>query len=285
MAGARTARPAGAGEGVHTLAVAATVHEQRTGTAAWLDHHLAAGTKVFYKVRPDDGRDWLTGPDGPPRASAALASGQLEVMDFAEVVRVAGGTTEGLRRLQESEVDRGLDEGWPRIAMSQESAGRPMTDAAEIAEYAAQESAYDELARRAPVITRCQLTAAFENRTASWETASLHCGGIVDGQWRARWVHGRWELDGEIDVHVAACFGAALHGALRLRFDGPGDPDLHVDASRVAFFDVAGAQSLLLAAHTAARNQTVVVHGAGRHLQDLVAAVGLPRTLRFEPTP
>ncbi|WP_018333872.1 STAS domain-containing protein [Actinomycetospora chiangmaiensis] len=287
MASGRSSGSAGPGEGVHTLAVAATVHEQRTATAAWLDRQLAAGTKVFHTVRPDDwpggGRGWLTAPGGPTRAAAALAAGQLEVMDFTEVLRVAGGTLEGLRTLQDAAIERWLAEGWTRIALSQESPGRAMRTAAAIAAYTAQEGAYDELGRRAPVITRCQLTAALENRTASWESAALHCGGIVDGHWRARWVHERWELAGEIDVHVAAAFGAALHGALRRRFDGPGGPDLHVDVSRVVFFDLASAQSLLLATQAAARHQTVVVHGASPHLRELVAAVGVPPTLRFEP--
>lgn len=91
--------PGGSGEGAHTLAIAATMREQRTGTAVWLDRHLAAGAKVFYKVRSpgrvEGGRDWLLRPGGPLRAPVALATGQLEVMDLVEVARVAGDADEG----------------------------------------------------------------------------------------------------------------------------------------------------------------------------------------------
>lgn len=94
---------------------------------------------------------------------------------------------------------------------------------------------------------------------------------------------GQWELTGEIDVHVAAAFGVALHGALRHRLGASDGPDLHVDASRVAFVDDAGARTLWVAAEAAARGQSEVLHGASASLRELVGVDGAPRTLHFAP--
>lgn len=269
----------------HMLLVSDTVAEQRAGTAGWVDEQLTDGAKVFYKARPRgwDGGDpgWLLGAAGAPGAPRALATGQLEIADFAGVVEVAGGTTAGLHRLLTDEVTRGMREGWPRVAMCQESPSHPLADEAELAEFSAQEASYDYLAARWPVTTLCQLTLAWETPAARWETAALHHGGILDARWSASWARGRWQVRGELDISVVTRFAAALHGALRARRDTDGDPTLHVDASGVEFFDLACAQAVMLAAHAAARHQQIVIHHAGDSLRDKIIAVGQPRTLSF----
>jgi hypothetical protein len=270
---------------VHSLLVSETTPDQRVGAAAWVDEQLAAGAKVFYKARPhawggDDPR-WLAGPAGTPRARWAFRTGQLEIMDFAEVIEVAGGTTQGLREMQAAEVTRGLDEGWARLAMSQESAGRPLADDDEIAEYVEQEAGYDELARHWPLTTLCQLTLAQESPTASWEVAGLHCGDIVDHQWSAVWAGGRWRVRGELDITVVERFSAALDGALRHRLRHDDDPTLRIDASGIEFVDVGSAQSLMLATYAAARRQRIVIHDARASVRNVVTAVGRPPTLSF----
>jgi hypothetical protein len=280
--------PGCAPAGGHSLLVSETVRDQRVGAAAWVDEQLDGGAKVFYTARPDGwaGGDprWLVGPLGSARAPGAAATGQLEILDFAEVIRIAGGTTAGLRELQAGEVARGLDEGWDRIAMSQESPGRPMADDDEVAEFAAQEAGYDELARDWPLTTLCQLTLAQENPAAIRETSALHWGDIVDHQWSAFRAGGRWHLRGEVDATVAERFGAALQGALR-RSEHPGTPDaaLQVDATEVEFFDIASALSLTLTVRSAARR--VVLHGANELVRDAIAAVGRPSTLLLADEP
>ncbi|MCD2192051.1 STAS domain-containing protein [Actinomycetospora endophytica] len=270
---------------VHSLLVSETTPDQRVGAAAWVDEQLAAGAKVFYKSRPcdwggDDPR-WLVGPAGSSCARWAFRTGQLEIRDFAEVIDLAGGTTRGLRELQAAEVARGLDEGWPRLAMSQESASRPLADDAEIAEYAEQEAGYDELARRWPLTTLCQLTLAHESSPAAWEIAGLHSGDIVDHQWSAAWSDGRWHVRGELDVTVVGRFSAALDGALRQCLHSEDDPTLRIDASGIEFLDVGSAQSLMLAGYAAARRQRIVVHGARDSVRNVVTAVGRPPSLSF----
>jgi anti-anti-sigma regulatory factor len=270
--------------GTHLLLVCDTEAAQRARAAGWLEEQLTDGAKVFYKARPRgwDGGDpgWLLGAGGAPRAPRALATGQLEILDFAAVVDVAGGTTAGLHRLLTDEAARGLAEGWPRVAMCQESPGRAMADDAEIAEFTAQEACYDQLGAQWPVTTLCQLTLDWESPAALWETAALHCGGILDTHWGASWAAGHWQLRGELDITAVPRFAAALHGALRARRDAGGDPTLHIDASGIEFFDLACAQTVMLAAHAAARRQLIVVHH-GDALRDAIAVVGQPRTLRF----
>ncbi len=160
-------------DGAHGLLVADTDRERRVGAAAWVDRQLTGGAKVYYKGWLDDGEDprdhWIAGHGGAPSARGALATGQLEIMGFPEVVSICGGTTEGLHQLLHREVEQAItQQGWARVALSQESARRPMADETEAAEFAAQEAAYDDLARAWPVTTLCQLTLADENVAAIW---------------------------------------------------------------------------------------------------------------------
>lgn len=267
----------------HALLISDTLPDQRARAASWVDGQLAGGAKVYYKGRvgddPSDG--WLAGPGGERRAREALRTGQLEVVDFAEVIRRTDGTSAGFDALRTDEVRRGLDEGWSRVAMSQESPGLALADEAEARDYAEQEAGFDGMATRWPVTTLCQLTTVQESSAGAWEAAAVHSHGIVADRWGS-WVEdGRWCLHGDLDVHVVPRFGAALHGAQRRQLREGGDPDLHVDVSAVDFLDVAGAQSLMLAARATAHRQRIVLHGARPPVRDVVVALGRPPSVHF----
>lgn len=279
----------------HTLLVAATDHAQHAGAAAWVDHELAAGAKVYYKgwaaVSPET--HWLTGHEGSRRARAAVGSGQLEFLDFPTVIELCGGTTEGLWRLQADEVERGLDEGWGRIAMAQESPHRPMSDGDdgdEAAELAAQESGYDRLAERRPLRVLCQLTLDEENPAAVRATTTAHHRDIVDVGWSARVEAGRWCPAGVLDVAVAGRFAAALRGALR--DPGPAiSPELHVDLTEVGFLDVAAARAfrdVAVERRPPGAALRIVLHGTGPVTRRLLGALETfegPLTTTAEPAP
>ena len=261
----------------HTLLVAPTDRVRQAGAAAWVDHELATGAKVHYKGWAADHPDghWLTGRDGSPRARAALESGQLEFLAFPTVVELAGGTAVGLRHLLTDEVERALDDGWGRIAMTQESFHRPMVDGAEFAEFVAQEACFDRLAERRPLQVLCQLTLDEENDAAVDAAAAVHHHDLVDLGWSARTASGRWRPAGDLDVVVAHRVAAALRGALA-RPTPPDDEALHVDLGEVAFLDVAVVHVLgEVAAESrppgAARR--VVLHRAGPLVRRLLAAL------------
>lgn len=271
-------------QGAHGLLLADTDRERRVGAAAWVDRQLRTGAKVYYKGWLTDGDDdpqnhWLLGRGGAPTARDASESGQLEIVGFPEVVARCGGTTEGLHALLSGEVERAVRQGFARVAMSQESARRPMVDEAEAAEFAAQESAYDDLARRWPLTTLCQHNVAEENAAATWESAALHHHQLLDPQWSASLSRRRWYLRGTLDAHVTERFGAALYGALREAHAAGDGPDLHVDLSGVEFADLAFAQTLFLTAHSVAAEQRVVLHGASAFLHRLFETVGRPRSV------
>ena len=273
----------------HALLVADSDQECRVRAASWVDEQLAAGAKVFYKGRLEDGqrRDqhWLVCGLGSSRTGPALASGQLEFSDFAAVVSRCGGTTEGLRELQREEAERAVGaEGWSIVAMTQESARRPMADDAEAADFAEQEAGYDEIAARLPLSTLCQLSTLGETRAAVWESAALHHDRIVDRQWSSHAADGCWYLAGELDAHAVPRFGAALYGALRARREAADDHDLRVDLSAVTFLDFACAQSLTLTARAAGRHQRLVLAGTSAFTRRIVEVAGRPDSLRFDGT-
>lgn len=272
--------------GTHGLLVADTDVDRRTRTAAWVGRELARGSKVYYKGWLDDGappdRHWIAGPRGAPGGGAALASGQLEFLDFPAVVQRCGGTTEGLFQLQDDECRRAVGDGWPSVAMSQESAHRPMADDDEAVEFAAQEQGYDVLATRWPLVTLCQLTVEEENRRAAWESAAVHFREITDVHWSSTFYDGCWQPRGELDAHVVARFGAALEGALRDALQAADGPDLHVDLAAVEFMDFACAQVLMLNARSASQRQRVMVHRAPPIVRHMIVAAGRPATLVFD---
>jgi anti-anti-sigma regulatory factor len=265
------------------LLVADTPHDQRVRSGAWLRRELAHDAKVYYKGRLARGQrpheHWIIGVQG---AREAFASGQLEFLDLRTVIDLSGAGTDDLVRMQTDEVERALDEGWPRIATSLESPHRPVVDEAESAELAARERGYDLLAQRWPLHTLCQLTIEEENDAAIREYAAVHYRDLVDVGWSSTEVGGRWQPRGDLDAHVARRFGAAAYGALddaRWSADGP---DLHIDLSAVDFMDVACAERLTLAARSAARHQRVIVHHASTFVRHLIDMVGRPRTLLFD---
>lgn len=267
----------------HTLVVAPTDRARQAGAAAWVDRELAAGAKVYYKgwAPEPPAQHWLTGREGSERARTALASGQMEFLDFPTVVERAGGNAVGLGRLLIDEVERALDEGWRRVAMTQESFHRPMADEAELAEFIAQEAWFDRLGERRPLQVLCQLTLDEENAAAVDAAAAVHHRDLVDVGWSARVVDGRWRPAGDLDVVVAHRVAAALRGALR----EPTLPDadgLHVDLTEVTFLDRAAAHALCAVAaapRPPGAADRLVVHGANPVARRLLGTLDPPPQL------
>lgn len=276
-------RPATGAPSAHLLQVADTDHAQRVGTAAWLDRELAFGAKVFYKGwLGDDNRiekHWIAGPEASRRTREALRSGQLEFLDFPTLIDRCEGTTEGLHRLQAEELHRALGEGWPSVAMTQESSRRRLVDDVEVAEFARQEGGYDTLTADAPLRVLCQLTTAVENDVHVFESLGVHHRFVADVGWGALLEDGRWRLRGDLDAHVARRFGGALAGALRDKGTGA---DLHLDLADVGFVDVACAQLLVLAARSEPAGRRIVLHEPPRLLRRLLDVLGRPASVVIE---
>ncbi|MFC5063182.1 STAS domain-containing protein [Actinomycetospora atypica] len=272
----------GSAASAHLLQVAESDHAQRVGTAAWVDHELAFGAKVYYKGwLGDDGRlekHWLAGPQATVRTRRALGTGQLEFLDYPRLIELCGGTTEGLHRLQAEELHSALRDGFPSVAMTQESSRRELVDDVEVADFARQEGGYDVLAAQWPLHVLCQLTTSVEGDVHIVESLGVHHGGILDLGWGAVLEDGRWSVRGDLDAHVAQRFGGALTGALRHAAD-PTPTDLHVDLSRVGFVDVACAQLMVLAARSVPRGQRLVLHDPPRLLRRLLDALQRPATI------
>jgi ABC-type transporter Mla MlaB component len=273
-------RPAAGSPRAHALHVADHGHAQRAGTAAWVDRELAFGAKVYYKGwLGDDARvetHWIAGPEGTRRTREALRSGQLEFLDFPALVERCEGTTEGLLRVQVEELERALAEGWPSVAMTQESSRRELVDDAEAAEFARQECGYDSLVARAPLRVLCQLDTSVENEVHVFKSLGVHHRRVVDVGWEVALDDGRWRIRGDLDAHVASRFGGALAGALRDKVTGD---DLHIDLAEVGFVDVACAQLLVHAARAEPESRRVVLHDPPRLLRRLLDVLQRPASL------
>lgn len=277
-------RPDAGSSSAHALQVADTDHAQRVGAAAWVDRELAFGAKVYYKGwLGEDGRvekHWIAGPEGTRRTREALRSGQLEFLDLPTLIdrcaAAADGFTAGLHRIQVEELDRALADGWPSVAMTQESPRRELADDAEVAEFARQEGGYDALVARAPLRVLCQLTTAVENEVHVFESLGVHHRHVLDVGWGVALSDGRWRLRGDLDAHVARRFGGALAGALREKATGA---DLHIDLTDVGFVDVACAQLLVHAARAEPECRRIVLHDPPRLLRRLLDVLQRPASL------
>ncbi len=262
----------------HALHVADHGHALHAGTAAWVDRELAFGAKVYYKGWLHDGRvenHWIAGPEGTRRTREALRSGQLEFLDFPALIELCEGTTEGLHRVQTGELERALAEGWPSVAMTQESSRRELVDDVEAAEFARQEGGYDTLVARAPLRVLCQLDTSVENEVHVFTSVGVHHRHVVDVGWDVALDGGRWRVRGDLDAHVARRFGGALAGALG---DGATGDDLHVDLVEVGFVDAACAQLLVHAAR-AEPDRRIVLHDPPRLLRRLLDVLQRPASL------
>lgn len=254
----------------HTLLCGGT-EDVHTGTAAWVRHELVGGSKVLYKGWLADDRldagHWLHGPV----VDAALDRGQLTVLGFATVVDRCGGTTEGLARLQAREVRDALHDGWPTVAMVQETTGRALADEAEIAEFARQERGYDRLARLWPLNTLCQLDLDAERPVAVRESVAVHHDDVVAPSWSGATVAGRWHLAGELDLAGRDQLRAALRGVLVAH----ANRDVHLDLARVTFLDSACAEVFVDAARATVPRRRFVLHGTPALAAEMLRLVGI----------
>lgn len=278
--------------GAHTLLVSESEVHRRAGVTRWLARQLGAGAKVIYTGRlPAAGssgeKHWLTGPSGPRGTHEALSSGQLVLVDLEAVVAETGGRAIELLQMQADATLHALDEGWPRVALSAESAHRAM-DEGEAEQIVAHERGLGNLVDELPLRALCQLAADTEKDTAVWEVVGVHHSDLVDETWSATTIDGVWTPAGDLGPHVARRFGAGLHAALvEAEQRHPHPDDLHVDLADVDFLDVACARLLLLTARSTTGGARVVLHHPSRAVRRLVDDVeerGRPRTLIWADT-
>ncbi len=239
--------------------------------ASWVDHELAAGSKVLYKgwflANEADRWGWL----GHGARADARARGQLEMASLASMLERCQGTTEELWQLQRREVEDALREGWPSVAMTQESTHRRLDDGAGIAEFSRRERGYDRLALLWPLKTLCQLSLGEERAVAVEESLVVHHRDIVASTWTTSVVAGRWQVAGELDVAERDRFRAAVRGALLACMNR----DVHIDLGAVRFLDSSCAEVLIDAARATVPRHRFVLHRTPALAAEMLALLGI----------
>lgn len=268
--------------GAHSLLVARSERYRRLEAAAWVERALSRGSKVYYKGWLDDGptpeQHWIAGPDGAPHVPEALASGQFEFLDYPAAFEKGQYTPEGIVKMWADEVERGREEGWPRVAMSHESV-RMSLDESGRRELAAREAGLDRLAEVAPLDVLCQVTVPEEADSTLTGYVGTHHRGLVDGRWSSSTAGGRWQPRGEVDAAVEKRFAVALGAAVHDPALGHGVSDLHIDLSGLEFLDVACAGVIIRAARDAPPGRRLVLHDASTVQRRLVRALDRPDDL------
>jgi anti-anti-sigma regulatory factor len=263
--------------GPHSLLVYQDEVVRRTLVADWVGHALDEGDKVLFQTYlPAQSREWISGPDGVSGASAALASGQLEMLDATAMGHFTGGRATALHALQVDQVRYALSQRYTRVTMTADHAALH-TLAPDLAELRAHERKLDELVDMLPVRALCQYDSTEDGPAFLEDMAVVHPRSITDLDWSVSTVDGSWLLSGELDASNHDRFAAAL----RTMVAAIGQGTLVIELSGVRFIDVESAKTLI----SAAADGLIVLRAPGMVVRRLLVQLGPPANVTIEDMP
>jgi anti-anti-sigma regulatory factor len=263
--------------GPHSLLVYQDDAVRRTLVADWVRHALDAGDKVLFQTYlPAQSREWIAGPDGVSGAGAALATGQLEMLDATAMGRFTGGKATALHALQLDQVREALSQRYTRVTVTADHTALHAL-APDLAELSAHERKLGELVDMLPVRALCQYDNREDGPAFLEDMAVVHPRSLIDLSWAVSTVDDAWILSGELDASNHDRFAAALHTMVA----ATSRRAPVIDLSGLRFIDVESVKTLI----SAAADGGIVLRAPGQVVRRLLARLGPPPNVTVEDTP
>jgi anti-anti-sigma regulatory factor len=196
---------------------------------------------------------------------SVLASGQVEPVDTTRLRVETGGRHEALYALHLRQLGQASRQGFAGLAMTGDSAAMH-TITSDDDELAGYERDLERLATEAGVPSLCRYSAD-EQPALLDDLLAVHFRDVVDDAWAVAVVDGRLRLAGELDYLNADRFASVLRAALRAGVRT-------LDASELAFCDVAGVRALISAVDVDPGAMPLTVTGVNGVLSSMLAVTG-----------
>jgi anti-anti-sigma factor len=224
--------------GQHPLVVYQSDARERQQTGVWIADALAGGEKVFYTYQSTahSGKSAIGKLTGVSDGSAALDSGQLEIIDAGQCYADTGGEHQALIELHVALMARARKEGYARVAMTADGAALHVM-APDREQLLAYERSLNLLTTDPDVRSLCRYDLRTEQPNLTAQIAGLHYQRVEDVVWSSEQQIGKLVVRGEIDMSNAERFAAVLHAAAA-------DGVRILDLAETTFMAVAGTARL-----------------------------------------
>jgi anti-anti-sigma regulatory factor len=226
---------------MHGLLVPASAALERSTVATWIAQAVRRREKVLYKHAPTEDAASVLARSLPEVGldREVLASGQVQLADTTDLRARTGGGHEALVALHRRQLAEATRTGFAGLALTGDAAAMLTitTDERELAGY---ERGLERLAVEAGVRSLCRYPADQEQALLD-DMLAVHYRDVADDVWSVAVVDHRLRVRGEVDFSNARRFAPVVRAALRAGVRT-------LDASELAFCDVAGVRALVSAA-------------------------------------
>jgi anti-anti-sigma regulatory factor len=226
---------------MHALLMPASPTLERSAVATWIAEAVGRREKVLYKHAPTEDASSVLARSLPEVGldPAVLRSGQVQLADTTALRVETGGDHEALLALHRRQLGEATRAGFAGLALTGDAAAM-LTITSDERELAGYERGLERLAVEAGVRSLCRYTADQEQALLD-DMLAVHYRDVADDVWSVAVVGQRLRIRGEVDFSNASRFAPVVRAALRAGVRA-------LDASELAFCDVAGIRALVSAA-------------------------------------
>jgi anti-anti-sigma regulatory factor len=252
---------------MHRLLVPASLSADRSAVATWIAEAVDRRFKVVYKHAPteDAGASLARCLPAAHVDLSVLTTGQVQPVDTTQLRVETGGRHEALYALHLQQLRQASRQGFAGLALTGDSAAmRTITrDDVELAGY---ERDLERLATEAGVRSLCRYPVGAGPALLD-DMLAVHFRDVVDEAWSVEVIDRRLRVSGELDYSNVDRFASVLRAALRTEVRT-------LDASALAFCDVAGIRALVSAVDVHPEALPLTVTGVNGVLASVLAVTG-----------